>query len=142
MTMETVTIRKLKGRRRQVWIPCIDCGEYRWVDLCKGEPRNLRCLSCSRRSPDNPHWKGGEAKVWGYVYVLKPEHPFANAVGRVSRSRLVLEEKLGRYLKEGYEPHHRNLIRDDDRPENLEELSHVEHGKLHAQLRWQQEKRN
>lgn len=47
----------------------------------------------------------------------------------VKRARLILEEQLGRYLLPGMDVHHRNEIKDDDRPENLEELSRGEHNK-------------
>ena len=68
---------------------------------------------------NNPRWNGGEAKMLGYVFVFKPEHPAANSVGYVKRSRVVMEEAIGRYLKPEEVMHHINGIRDDDRLENL-----------------------
>jgi len=50
--------------------------------------------------------------------------------GYVKRARLVLEQKLGRYLLDGHETHHINGIKDDDRPENLLELSTSAHRAL------------
>jgi len=66
----------------------------------------------------------------GYIYILKHEHPNANPKGYIKRARLVLEEKLGRYLLPSEHSHHINGIKDDDRPENLMALSNSEHGKL------------
>ena len=58
----------------------------------------------------------------GYAYVLQPDHPQANKRGYVRRAHLVLEEALGRPLREGCVTHHINGIKDDDSPENLMEL--------------------
>ena len=65
------------------------------------------------------NWNGGKLIQAGYIYILQPTHPFANIHGYVKRSRLVMEKKLGRYLKPTEVVHHINGIRNDDRPENL-----------------------
>jgi len=101
-----------------------------------GKPRNLRCLSCLAHN--NPYYKGGTTYTGdGAVMVFAPDHPHANWQGKVKRARLILEERLGRYLREGHAPHHINGIKDDDRPENLEEMTQSEHAKLHALRRKQ-----
>jgi len=47
-------------------------------------------------------WKGGRSVQNGYVYIYSPNHPNRNAMGKgyVKRARLVMENHLGRYLKE------------------------------------------
>ena len=84
---------------------------------------------------NNPNWKGGEKRhSMGYVLKYQPIHPNANCGGYVRRSRLVLEDKLGRFLSTFEKAHHINGIKDDDRPENLTAVSHTEHMGLHPQL--------
>lgn len=45
--------------------------------------------------------------------------------------RLVVEREIGRKLKEGEHVHHINGIHTDNRPENLQILTHTEHSSLH-----------
>ena len=66
-------------------------------------------------------WKGGRQKSNdGYIWVQRRDHPHANHRGYVREHRLVAEQMLGRYLEPGEVVHHKNAVRDDNRPENLE----------------------
>ncbi len=79
----------------------------------------------------NISWKGGTTKSRGYVFIRKPNHPF-NHNGYVKRARLVMEKKIGRYLTPVEIVHHKNGIKDDDRPKNLQLLADkFEHRKFH-----------
>lgn len=85
-----------------------------------------------RKDPLNtPNWKGGEVDMLGYVFLKIKNHPYANTEGYVKRSRLVMEQAIGRYLKPEEVVHHINEIRDDDRLENLMLCSsHSEHARI------------
>jgi hypothetical protein len=52
--------------------------------------------------------------------ILMPDHPRARTGGYVFEHILVVEELLGRPLEADENVHHRNGVRSDNRPENLE----------------------
>jgi hypothetical protein len=79
-----------------------------------------------RKGEKSRHWKGGKILRNGYVFVNLPDHP--SFVGTQRRyfpeHRLVMEQILGRPLERHEQVHHKNGIRDDNRPENLELWAH------------------
>lgn len=90
---------------------------------------------------DHPKWKGGISHhSTGYVLIKKPEHPKSNVSGYVFEHVLMAEEKIGRSLLPNEIVHHLNGNIVDNRPENLEVMTNIEHGKIHgpegAQKRW------
>ena len=90
--------------------------------------RNMTKVLTGKRSRG---WKGGSIiSGHGYKKVFMPEHP--NAVnGYVLEHRMVAERMIGRLLTEDEVVHHKNCIRDDNRPENLLVMSNSDHCKLH-----------
>ena len=64
-------------------------------------------------------WKGGRHKQHGYVLIYRPSHPSSDHRGYVREHRIIVEEKIGRFLKPKEHCHHINRIRDDNRAENL-----------------------
>jgi len=86
----------------------------------------------NRLGSHSRNWKGGETRAEGYVLIYKPGHPRAIVNHTyVKCAVLVMEKKLGRDLEPGEVVHHINGIKDDDRPENLQVMTHSEHSKLH-----------
>lgn len=88
-----------------------------------------------KKGENHPRWRGGRfINSKGYVMILKPDHPRA-VQGYVKEHILVLEKKLGRPLRSEEVPHHRNRVKTDNRPENLDVLVQEIHGKLHQRFR-------
>jgi len=75
-----------------------------------------------RKGPKSPYWKGGkyQDRTSGYILVYSPNHPSAHKKGYVMEHRLIMESRLGRYLKKNELVHHKNGVKDDNRIENLE----------------------
>lgn len=80
------------------------------------------------------NWKGGITTRRGYRYIYKPDHHRAGKSGYIHEAVLVLEQKLGRPLQVFEEPHHVNKIHSDNRPENIELVTHENHTRIHRTL--------
>lgn len=72
----------------------------------------------------------------GYMWVTAKDHPYVTKRGTIREHRLVMEKKVGRYLKPGESVHHINEIKHDNRPENLMLFSsESDHQKYHQWLK-------
>jgi len=72
----------------------------------------------------NYFWNGGRmTDADGYILLKQPDHPFATKAGYVREHRLVMEEKLGRYLLPTEVVHHIDAQHDNNHPDNLEVFS-------------------
>ena len=71
-------------------------GKHHSIESRKKMRESLRG---KRIGEDNPRWKGGRSFTNGYVFILKPDHPFANRNGYIAEHRLMAEKALGKSLK-------------------------------------------
>ena len=120
---------------------CPVCGE----DIIKPTGEGNRLTACSQSCAETTK----EKKVYkpfivvnGYKYIYKPNHPNAINGGRyVAEHRLVLEDKIGRFLTNDEVAHHKNGDKRDNRPENLELMTFSKHSSHHAKERLRNERK-
>ncbi len=91
----------------------------------------------SKRFPDGrtgklaTNWKGGRIVTSRYVWIYKPEHPYARKSGYVQEHRIIVEQNIGRILEPQEMVHHLNGNPQDNRIENLQVASKKEHSRSH-----------
>lgn len=124
-------------KRKYVEVKCAYCGNKKTTRSDNVKKKNYCNASCSqkdrlRKPEDHPSWKGGRRVTSnGYIEIYMPDHPRAR--GRyVFEHIVVLEKKIGRPLREEEEVHHKNRIKTDNRPENLQPINSGDHTRLHA----------
>lgn len=118
-------------------------------------PSQWKVITCSKdcaskyksliNKKEKPIWDGIEKKnMWnysqivdnnGYLYAMCPQHPKSLSTGYVYLHRLIVENYLGRILKDDEVIHHKDFNRKNNSIENLLVLSQSEHSKLHWNLR-------
>lgn len=109
--------------------PCLYCKKIHEMSSKRRKFCSSQCSGKYYSGKNNPRWKGGIRKDKdGYILILRLKHPNVNCTGYMSEHRLVMEKKIGRYLKNKEIVHHLNGIKYDNRIENLALCT----GKTHA----------
>lgn len=98
---------------------CLTCSEIFFSMRRQRLYCSHKCHGLDRRGERHARWKGGRSKSGDYIIAYAPGHP-RGYKGRVLEHILVMEKKLGRFMRPGENIHHKNGIRTDNRDENLE----------------------
>lgn len=105
----------VKNIKKTLWLVKCECGDE--LELQGYRFKKLTTCGCHARS------RGTMAQGHihnGYVRVHRPDHPRSDVKGWMYEHTEVMEAMIGRYLISGENVHHKNGIRHDNRPENLE----------------------
>lgn len=106
---------------------CGTCNELIPIKDGRGIKRKYK-FGHQNRGSLNGQYKGGRKKVErGYIWILKRGHPNCLAGGYIQEHRFIMSEYLGRPLTKDEDIHHKNGIKDDNRIQNLEIISHSKH---------------
>lgn len=110
---------------RKLKVPSRTASEAERLSFSKG-----RKPDTNKRGSESSNWKGGRWKDGsGYIYAYCPGHP--RAVDKHVMEHILVWEKANKQsVPEGYQIHHLNGIRDDNREENLVGISRKDHNKI------------
>lgn len=128
-----------------VTLVCQHCGVGREVSkYYAGSKRaqSKQCLSCKHAAhsermarENNPAFRGEPfVDKDGYVRVWAPDHHRADNSGRVYEHILVAEAAFGVTITADFHVHHKNEVKSDNDPNNLEVLPAGEHHRTHDPL--------
>lgn len=101
-------------------------------DRC-GKNRRFCNRACASRARGAARQRR-TTNLGGYVLIWAPDHPLAMKAGYVLEHRLVAMNMLGRPLLKGEVVHHKNGVKADNRPENLEVMTASDHARLRRAL--------
>jgi len=111
-------------------IICKNCGRIigKNKHIC---PEKNPMKGVHRFGKEASNWQGGRIIINGYIYVYSPKHPNRVFGNYVQEHRLVMEKKIGRFLKKDEIIHHIDENTFNNKIENLELVSRAKHNKIH-----------
>jgi endogenous inhibitor of DNA gyrase (YacG/DUF329 family) len=118
--------------------PCATCG----VDVTRYVSTGQKRFYCSRQCRWDNYLHAKHKNAAGYVLVfVGRDYPGAAKSGHILEHRKVMQDVLGRPLFAQENVHHKNGVKDDNRPENLELWTRSQpHGqRVEDKLRWARE---
>lgn len=118
---------KSTGKRTQKF--CSSPCKWKWQSI------NIRGINHPRFKYRIPY--GSKSRYWA---ILSPHHPFNDSKGYVMEHRLVMEKKIGRFLKRNEVVHHIDENPQNNAIENLILMAKKDHDRHHSIARWAQKK--
>jgi hypothetical protein len=112
----------LPANRYYIKIPCSYCGKISYqVKSNAGKGYSHACSKVCHYENKQRKQKINKPRGCGqyHIQVLAEDHPNKDRHGRVYEHRLVVEEKIGRFLHKDERVHHINMVKHDNKPENL-----------------------
>lgn len=132
---------KIKPRQKKVFVglTCAGCGGTFFVSghNKKEKIRKFCSRACSFKYRRDNIKEGRTSCGNGYVLIKCSKHPMANNRGYIYLHRLVMEEKIGRYLTQDEVVHHIDGNKKNNSIENLMLFNSTkEHSAFHNKERW------
>ena len=93
-----------------------------------------RAIKRDQRGSKNTSWQGGRRVQGSYVVLCLPDHPLADPYGTGAEHVAVAYDKYGHAAPPGYVVHHVNMLKHDNRDDNLVYVPKRLHHLLHRQF--------